>query len=560
MTPAAGPSDDAVNIASFLPTIAAQRPDAPAIFCPSGRAPGGRVRYVQCTYRQLNDDSDRIARGLEKIGVGRGVRTVLMVRPSLEFFALVFAIFKAGAVPVLVDPGIGLSNLRICLAEARPEAFIGIPFAQVARVFLGWGRRTIRTIVTVGHKLFWSGVTLDRVRAAGNSPAPYELREPRADDVAAIVFTSGNTGVSKGVVYTYGNLAAQLDTLRSVYNIEPGEVDLATFPPFALFGPALGVTTIVPYMDPTRPAAVDPTKIIQALDGFGVTNMFGSPALLNAVARYAAPRGLKFPSLRRVISAGAPVPPAVLAQFSTMLNPDTQIFTPYGATEALPVCSIGSHEILRDARAKTEQGAGICVGRPVAPTQVRVIRISDAPIELWDESLRLPDGEVGEITVSGPIVTRSYFNRPRATALAKIYDRHDGRLWHRMGDVGYFDAQGRLWFCGRKTHRVETPRGTLFTEPCEAVFNTHPAVFRSALVGIRQNGYATPILCVQLEEHARHNDQGKIRRELLALGASQPHTQAIQTVLFHPRFPVDIRHNAKILREALAVWAQKQLS
>lgn len=552
--------DDAVNIASFLPAIAGERPYAPAIFCPSGRTRDGRVRYVHCTYRQLNDDSDCIARGLEKIGIGRGVRTVLMVRPSLEFFALVFAIFKAGAVPVLVDPGIGRSNLRICLAEAQPEAFIGIPVAQAARVVLRWGQRTIRTIVTVGHKLLWGGVTLDQVRAAGSDRGPYDLRVPRADDVAAIAFTSGNTGVSKGVVYTHGNLAAQLDILRSTYDIQPGEVDLATFPPFALFGPALGLTTIVPDMDFTRPAAVDATKIIQALDDFGVTNMFGSPALLNAVARYAAPRGFKFPSLRRVISAGAPVPPAVLAQFSTLLNPDTQIFTPYGATEALPVCSIGSREILSDARAKTESGAGICVGWPVAPTQVRVIRISDEAIERWDESLGLPDGEIGEIAVSGPIVTRSYFNRPQATALAKIYDRRDGGLWHRMGDVGYFDAQGRLWFCGRKVHRVRTPQGTLFTEPCEEVFNTHPAVFRSALVAVQQNGHSTPVLCVQLEEHARHNEHEKIRRELLALGTSQPHTQAIQTVLFHPRFPVDIRHNAKILREALAIWAQKQLS
>jgi acyl-CoA synthetase (AMP-forming)/AMP-acid ligase II len=551
---------DIVNIAAFLPSVAAQRPYAPAIFCPGGRAPGGRARYVHCTYRQLNDDSDRIARGLDTIGIAHGVRTVLMVRPGLDFFALVFAIFKAGAVPVLVDPGIGLSNLRICLAEAEPEAFIGIPFAQVARVLLGWGRRTIRTVVTVGRKLFWSGVTLDQVRAAGDDHTPYEIQAPRADDVAAIAFTSGNTGVSKGVVYTYGNLAAQLDILRREYAIQPGEVDLATFPPFALFGPALGVTTIVPDMDPTRPAAVDPTKIIQAIDDFGVTNMFGSPALLDAVARYAAPRGFKFPSLRRVISAGAPVPPTVLAQFSTMLNPETQIFTPYGATEALPVCSIGSHEILREARVKTEQGAGICVGRPVAPTEVRIIRISDEPIQRWDDSLRLPEGEIGEIAVRGPVVTHSYFNRPQATALAKIDDHNDGGFWHRMGDVGYFDAQGRLWFCGRKTHRVQTAHSTLFTEPCEAVFNMHPAVFRSALVGIQRNGHTTPILCVELEDHARQNDHGALQRELLALGSSQAHTQTIQTVLFHPRFPVDIRHNAKILREVLAVWAQKQLS
>ncbi len=549
-----------VNPACCLSSMAAERPYAPAIFFPSGRDAGGRVRYVHYTYRQLNDESDRIARGLEKIGIGRGVRTVLMVKPSLEFFTLTYAMFKAGTVPVLVDPGIGLKHLRTCLAEAEPAAFIGIPFAQAARAVLGWARRTITTTVTVGRQPLWGGLTLERVKAAGTADMPHAIAATGAGETAAIVFTSGSTGVPKGVVYTYGNLVAQIEILRTTYQMRPGDVDLPTFPPFALFDPALGVTTVVPDMDARRPAQADPKKIIAAIEDFGVTFMFGSPALLNTVGRYGAAHGVKLPSLQRVISAGAPVPADVLAQFATMLRPEVEIFTPYGATEALPVCSIGSAEILRDTRAKTEHGAGVCIGRPIAALQVSVIRITDEPIETWDDGLRAPAGEVGEIVVKGPTVTHSYFHRPRATALAKIADADGGGFWHRMGDLGYFDPQGRLWFCGRKSHRVETATGTLFTEPCEAVFNTHPLVRRSALVGVQRQEQTQPVLCIELEASVQRGERDTLQRELLALGATQPHTQTIQTFLFHRRFPVDIRHNAKIRREALAAWAHTQLA
>jgi acyl-CoA synthetase (AMP-forming)/AMP-acid ligase II len=185
---------------------------------------------------------------------------------------------------------------------------------------------------------------------------------------------------------------------------------------------------------------------------------------------------------------------------------------------------------------------------------VRIIRIEDEPIPEWSEDLLVADGEIGEIAVSGPIVTREYFNRPEATALAKIADPARGSFWHRMGDLGYRDGIGRIWFCGRKAHRVITPQGTLFTIPCEAVFNTHLRIARTALVGVGKPGSMRPVLCVE-----QRRPDADLRRELLELGAKYPHTKSIQTILFHPSFPVDIRHNAKIFREKLAVWAAKRL-
>lgn len=549
-----------INIASYLPFMAEKQPHKLAVVFPEGRDKDGRVSYTHYTFEQLDKESDCIARGLEKAGMGRGVRTALMIKPSLEFFALTFAMFKVGAVPVLIDPGIGIKNIKRCLAQAEAEAFIGIPKAHMTRILLGWGRETIRTTVTVGRRSFWGGITLDQVKKMGLSDKPYEMAHTRTDEMAAILFTSGSTGLPSGAIYTHSNFAAQVEVIRKTYRIEPGEIDLPTFPLFALFDPALGMTIIVPDMDPTRPAHVDPEKIVEAVENFGVTNMFGSPALINRVGRYGVKRGLKLPAIRRVIAAGAPMPPAVLERFCTMLTSDTQVFTGYGATESMPVCSIGSHEILNETRDGTDAGAGVCIGRPVDGITVSVIKITDTPIPAWDDSIKLPAGEIGEFAVKGPTVTHAYYKREASTRLAKIYEADGKGFWHRMGDLGFFDEHGRLWFCGRKSHRVISPYGTLFTIPCEGVFNTHPDAYRTALVGVEMEGATQPVLCVELEEDSKGVDRETMKRELLELGASKPHTRDIKTILFHNSFPVDIRHNAKIYRDRLAVWAAKRLA
>lgn len=237
----------------------------------------------------------------------------------------------------------------------------------------------------------------------------------------------------------------------------------------------------------------------------------------------------------------------ILERTQKMLNEEAQVWTPYGATESLPVALIGSRELL----AEDAVGKGVCVGAPVPGVEVRIIKISDQPIARWSEDSRVKDGVIGEIVVKSAVTSPRYDARAEATQLAKIQD--DGGFWHRMGDLGYFDAQGRLWFCGRKSQRVRTPLGTLYTIPVEGVFNQHPAVKRTALVGAGPEGMKVPVLCVELENGAAHET---VAEELLALGAQHEHTKRIATILFHPGFPVDIRHNAKIGREKLAEWAE----
>ena len=540
-------ANDIVNISRPLTELAHYQPDTPAIIFPQENR--------SLSYRQLDEESDRLACGLGRLGIVRGVRTALLVPPGPELFALTFALFKAGAVPVFIDPGIGARNLKGCLAEAAPEAFIGIPKAHLARRLFGWGRQSLRILITVGgSSRFWGGVPLTEGQSLGVGSTPFRATDTVRDEIAAILFTSGSTGPPKGAVYTHGNFAAQVAALQELYDIQPGEIDLPTFPLFALFAPALGMTAVIPRMDFTRPGRVDPQRILGPAADYAATTMFGSPALLNRVGRCGAPQAAKLSSLKRVISAGAPVSAEVLERFSAMLPQDAEIFTPYGATEALPVSSIGSREILAETGHLAGEGRGVCVGRPVPSIDLAIIPISDEPIAVWSDELALPPWEVGEIVVSGPQVTAGYFNRPEATRAAKIADPERG-VWHRMGDVGYLDNTGRIWFCGRKSHRVVTPDETLFTIPVEGVFNVHPLVLRTALVGVGRQWNQRPVLCVELEKGTRKGEQELIRRDLLERGALYPHTKGIRDILFHPAFPVDIRHNAKIFREKLAIWA-----
>lgn len=546
---------DFVNIAAYLNRAAETQPYKRAVVCPAGRDKYGRVTYSHLTFLQLDQESDYLAHGLEAAGISRGIRTVLMVKPGIEFFALIFAIFKTGAVPVVVDPGMGIRRMVACFQSTRPQAFIGIPLAHVVRTVFPGFFKTVQTWITVGRRWFWGGRTLKQIRQT--HAGPYTIARTGRDDTAAVLFTTGSTGPAKGALYSHGNFDAQLKQIKTYLQMSDDEIDLSTFPLFALFYPALGITSVIPDMDPTRPALVNPERIIEAIENLGVTNMFASPALLNRVGSYGKKNGVQLPSLKRVISAGAPVSTANIEQFSALLAEDAEIHTPYGATEAVPIVSIKSKEILNETRQLSDKAFGTCIGRPINDIDIRIIKISDEPIDEWSDDLMVSPGEVGEITVTGDLVSRQYFENHTANRLGKIKDGDD--IIHRMGDVGWLDQKGRIWFCGRKSHRVITAGGTLFTIPCESLFNKNPRVFRSALVGVGPSGRQEPIICIELHKTDDGKNKAHLENELLKIAAANELTKDINTILFHKAFPVDIRHNSKIFREKLAVWAGKQI-
>ena len=369
-----------------------------------------------------------------------------------------------------------------------------------------------------------------------------------------MLFTSGSTGPAKGVTYTHEIFSTQIHILRECYGIRRGERDLACFPLFSLFSVGLGATAVIPDMDPTHPASVDPKQILEPIENLGCTYSFGSPALWDNVSRYCVEHKLKLPGLKRIFMSGAPVPARVHeALLQHVLDSDAETFTPYGATEALPIANFTGHEMLAETNKLWQQGAGMCVGIPLGLNTVRIIRVTDEAIPEWDESLRLPDGEIGEICVKGPVVTREYYHRPEATKLAKI--REGETIWHRVGDLGYFDAKGRLWFCGRKAHRVVYGGGkTLYSVKCEAIFQSIPGVKRAALVGVGERPNQKPVIVIEPmpEEYDRLSRNPKL---FLERAAENPITVPIKKVLFLRQFPVDVRHNAKINRETIAQWA-----
>ena len=466
------------NVASRLSRVVRERPDATAVAEPLGYDARGKRQYRHFTFRQLDQDSDRIASGLKELGVSPGMRLALLVRPGIDFVSLVFALFKAGAVAILIDPGMGRRSLIRCLAESEPEGFIAIPIAQAVRTLLPGRFPKARLNVTVGRRWFWGGTTLAQIRR-GVVNGPASVYEATASDPAAIIFTTGSTGPSKGVLFSHGNFDAQVEQIRDFYGIQPGEVDVPCFPLFGLFNCAMGVTTVIPEMDPSRPAQVDPRNIIEAVEDWNATQTFGSPAIWDRVGRYCEEHSVRLATVRRVLSAGAPVHTEVLQRMKACIHPEGDMHTPYGATEALPVASIAASEVLSDVHGTAEQtcqGAGVCVGRRFSGVQWKVIRIVDGPIRSLAESEDLSPGEIGELIVQGPQVTAKYVTRTEANALAKIADG-DG-FWHRMGDSGYLDDADRFWFCGRVAHRVLTAEGPLYPVRCEAIFNQHPAIRR----------------------------------------------------------------------------------
>ena len=534
-----------MNIAeAFIDVARCQGPRPAVIEAKSGR---------RLSFLEMHRLSDRYCAYLEKQGVRAGEVVMLMVTPSADFICLALALFKLGAPIVLIDPGMGYSNLLRCISRVQPSVLIGIPKAILfARIFRQ-AFASVRRSFCVGNSWGVLGSDLRRV-AEGDTVA---ISPAAAEALAAIIFTTGSTGPPKGVCYEHGIFNAQLSLIREYYGIGSNDIDQPAFPLFALFSAALGACSVIPDMDATRPAQVDPRRFVASIHRYQVTYSFGSPAIWNVVSRFCTTRGVKLPSLRKILMAGAPVPYEVLERTTALLPAEAEIFTPYGATESLPVASISAREILGETMLRSRQGAGTCVGRPLPGIDIQIMEISDVPVATLPAGKLLKTGEIGEILVRGGVVTKAYHNNPRETELAKISDGQG--FWHRMGDVGYLDDMGRLWFCGRRAHRLETAQGRMFTIPCEAIANEHPKVFRSALVGVTdQLANVLPVMILELH-HDRSLEAGRVTGEVSELLQGHPLTRGIEKVLVHPAFPVDIRHNAKIFREKLSVWAQRQL-
>ncbi|GFH39436.1 fatty acid CoA ligase family protein [Streptomyces pacificus] len=543
------------TLPELLARHAAETPDRAAVVHSAARpAKAGPTGYTSLTYAEFAARVTACAAALGSRGIGRGTRTALLVPPGAELLTLVFALMRTGAVPVVVDPGMGLARMLECIRRVGVQALIGVPSAHLLRRLRPRAFAGVKSLVRVRA----NGEGLEELAALGAAVGQPPAPESRPDDLALIGYTTGSTGPAKPVEITVGMLRGMADGVEAGHFTPDITSTLVTMPLMGVFDLAGGRTVVVPRMNMGRVAAADPASLTDAIRRFGVNAMFGSPALLGPLSAHLARTGTPVPSLRLVVSGGAPVSPELMRALRAVLPHEARVFSTYGSTEALPMALVESREALAGPAHGPAAGLGACVGRPAPGASVRIIPVRDEPISHWSPELPLADGEIGEIVVSGAAVSPRYFRSPRTDAGHKIQD--GGRRWHRTGDVGWIDDEGRIWFCGRKSHRVAAAGGDLHTVRCEGVFNAHPRVRRTALVGFGRHGGQRPVLCVELAPGTAPEDWPRIEDELRALGAANPTTKAIDDFLPHPGFPVDIRHNAKIRRELLAGWAENRLT
>ncbi len=518
----------------------------------------GRARYRHYTYQELSARAEALASGLRRIGVGEGTLCSFMVPPGFDALVLGVALWRVGAVFVGIEPhSHGMRQVARCLAKVGPEVFFGTPSAHLARILYGWGRGTVRTNVVVGGPPLPSRASLASLASLARGPVPVHPRaaDVSPDDPTVIAFTTGSTGEPKPTVMTQQNLAAMIETVTRHWGLDDGRevVDMPTFPMFWIVGLSVGGTVVVPPMDFTRhgPGDADPAQLLRTLDDCRVTSMFGSPALMRNLSDHAVGRLRAVPTLRRVVIGGAEVPGPLFARVAQMLGPGGEVYSDYGATEALPTAEIDGTTVVAETWPATERGAGVCVGRPLPGVEVRIVKVSDGDIPSWDRAVEMGPREIGEVVARGPHLSVGYHRSPGADAANKI-DDPTGR-WHRLGDTGYLDDHGRLWICGRRSHRVVTDGGVLYPLCCEPVFNAHPAVARSALVGLREHGRTVPAVCVERDPEAGAAPSDvALGLELRELAEAHDATRLVERILFAERLPVDRRHNAKIDRPALA--------
>ncbi|MEM8961335.1 MAG: AMP-binding protein [Acidobacteriota bacterium] len=444
-----------MNVVELFDRAASRVPAKPAL-----------IAGKSITFSELQSRSRRIASGLRDTGIEPGDRVIVMVPMSTELYAVLMGVLRLGAVAVFVDPWIGARQLAAFSAYAEPKAWIGTPKSHALRLF---DRRLRRLPVTVTTGAAWTAKhSLARLAASNGEIATWSAS---VDDPALITFTSGSSGTPKGADRTHGFLAAQHRVLSRTFPLIDDDVELTTFPVFALNNLALGITTVVPTIDLRRVHRADGEALRDQIETHGVTTVTTSPSVVDRLAACSLP-----PRLRRLLTGGAPVSDAQLRRWQRAF-PEAEIVIAYGSTEAEPVAHITAEQRLE------QTGQGTCAGRLAPEIDARLIPIHESV----DTDLLPGERYIGELVVAGEHVCRGYFRNPEAVAKNKIVDE-DGRIWHRLGDTGYFDDDGRFWLVGRVHSTVVRDGELLHAQLIEqAAKNNDPHIRRAALVGMQDS-------------------------------------------------------------------------
>ncbi|MBM7050923.1 alpha/beta fold hydrolase [Rothia sp. ZJ1223] len=549
------------NYLSMLSEITARSNDSSLAVVDMGG--DGTEVIAQKSWAQLAAEVNRLAAGLSQLGVKRGDRINLMVPPGSRLTAILYACLKIGAVVVVADTGLGAKGLTRALKGAQPDFIVGIKTALLAAKTLGWPGARISADALPAPALKALGALGSIADFAPVSLFEVEEADPDAD--AAVLYTSGSTGPAKGVVYTHRQMAGMRDAIKNTYGLKAGTGLVAGFAPFALLGPGLGCTSVTPKMDVTKPKTLSASALASAAAAIDATAIFASPAaLVNVVAtadELTAAQRQGLSSVNLLLSAGAPIPLPLLEKVQQLL-PSASLHTPYGMTEALPITDVSFETILAahddgenelHTTPMVGAGNGVCVGTAVYGAQVRLAPLNAHGVpaaELTEEP-----GITGEIVVSAPHVKDRY-DTLWVTEETSI--QNPG--WHRTGDVGHFDAEGRLWVEGRLAHVMVTGQGVLTPVAAELAAETVAGIKRAAVVAVGPSGTATPVAVVETHEKMPAG-QAPFDLTQQVRSAVAEHTGVdLAAVLVVDEHPTDVRHNSKIDRPLLAQWADKILS
>jgi olefin beta-lactone synthetase len=545
------------NISLLLTEVAARQPEKSCLIVANPFEFGTPPTYRQLSCGELERRVRISAHGLQTLGIGAGARVLMMIPPGFDLVTAGFALLRTGAVPVFIDEGMGLENMLRCIEEVEPDAVLSIARGFELMTAYPDAFKSVEKTVCIGAGGPEGSLLFSDLLAADVAMHAHAHKEP--EDLSLILFTTGSTGTPKGVQYTPRVVRSQLEVMKRTWGLTEHDVDLSTFPTFVIGTIAIGMTVVVPDIDPSNPASADPRKIVQAIHDHQTTYTFGPPALWDKVTRYCIEHKIELPSMRNVLVAGAPVPAKLIRRFPRIL-PNGNCHTPIGATEANPITNITMQELIDEALPQTDMGKGVCVGYPLPGHEITVIGIDDGIIEDWSQARILGTGEIGEMVVSGSVVTHHYYSRPEATRKSKIYGGANG-IAHRLGDTGFVDEKGRLWFCGRRAQVVQAAGKDWYPLQLESSFNSEADIWRSALVGVVVDDVPELALCIEFEP-GQAPPTWRLPSERLARLQQKALVMQVPLRRFFAcpdGFPVDIRHNSKINRPQLSKWVQTLL-
>ncbi len=541
-----------MNVISLIEKEAEKTPHKKAVIFPRGE------EFTSYSYLELLNNCNKLSFFFSALGIKKRAHVLFFVKPSLNFSVITFSLFKLGAVPIFIDPGMGLSNLLSCVSKTKPEFLVTERKGILLRTFF---RKTFASIKkTICTKKFPAFFSIEKILATTTSPREISFPKLFSEDAASIIFTSGGTGAPKGVLYTHGMFLEQVELLRREFSYTENDRDLPGFPLFSMMTIAMGVTSVIPELDPTKPALCEPGKIVKNIQDHKVTTIAGSPAIWERVGLYCKENKITLPTVRALVMFGAPIPKRLHDLFHPILTNGSS-YTPYGATECLPIASISAKELEETKLPESFPYKAICVGKVIFPTELKIVEETEKESESIENLKTLSSFEIGEILVKGKQVSPFYLGEKEATAKSKVKD--GSYFWHKMGDLGFLDQEGRLWFCGRKAHkvRISNPQKDYYSIPTELVFNDHKAIKKTALIYLKEELCVTPALVIERfdgKTKLSRKEQEEFKNELFDRALSHENTKEIKCFFLHKKLPVDRRHNIKIDRQFLSSYFNRR--